>query len=184
MTKLLASTALIAALVGPAIAQTAPTTQPATTEAPAATSATPATPNTQSVATSATASSATTPASDFGYAAMSGDLSAETFIGKRLYVSDVEVDVDANLIEVDKDWDEIGEISDLVIGQDAEIKAVLVDIGGFLGMGEKSVAVGMDALRVIRDGDSEKNYFLVFTANRAALENAPEFEFATEMKDS
>ncbi|MDS9468863.1 PRC-barrel domain-containing protein [Paracoccus sp. MBLB3053] len=180
MNKLITSTALIAALAGPAIAQTTPVTEPATTEAPAATDmATTGEP----VATAETTQPATVDAG-FGYSAMPGDLSAETFIGKRLYVSDVEVDVDADLVEVDKDWDDIGEISDLVIDKDGSVKAVLVDIGGFLGMGEKTVAVGMDALRVIRDGDSENDYFIVFTADQGALENAPEFEFAPAAADS
>ena len=35
----------------------------------------------------------------------------------------------------------------------------------------------MDQLRVIRDGDSQGDYFIVFTADRAALENAPAFEW-------
>ena len=35
-------------------------------------------------------------------------------------------------------------------------------------------------LRVIRDGDSENEYFIVFTADRAALENAPAFEWMDE----
>ena len=76
------------------------------------------------------------------------------------------------------DWDDIGEISDLVLSKDGKVEAVLVDIGGFLGMGEKSVAVAMDQLHIIRDGDSENDYFIVFNANRAALENAPAFEWA------
>ena len=38
------------------------------------------------------------------------------------------------------DWDDIGEISDLVLSQDGQVKAVLTDIGGFLGLGERDMA--------------------------------------------
>lgn len=181
MTKLLASTALIVSLAIPAFAQTATTPEPAATEAPAADTMPvgDATTAPAPVATDpAAAPGATMDATGFGYTAMTGDMSAETFIGKRLYVSEADVDMNAEMTEVNKDWNDVGEISDLVIGQDSQVKAVLVDVGGFLGMGEKSVAVSMDQLSIIRDGDSENDYFIVFKADRAALENAPAFEMA------
>lgn len=171
MTRLLASTALVAMLASPALAQTATdaTTAPATTEAPAATA--------PADAPAATDAAAAPAATGFGYTAMAGDMSAETFLGKRLYSSEAEVDIEAERTEIDQDWEDIGEINDLVLSEDGQVKAVLVDIGGFLGLGEKTVAVAMEQLRVIRDGDSEDDYFIVFTANREALESAPEFEW-------
>ncbi|WP_423209907.1 PRC-barrel domain-containing protein [Paracoccus yeei] len=192
MTKLLASTALIAMLAGPALAQTATdttttpgtaapaTTAPATTAPDAATTTAPMdaeAPAATTAAPDATAT-ATAPAAGFGYTAAAGDLSAETFIGKRLYAAETDVDPNATVNAAGDDWDDIGEISDLVLSKDGKVEAVLVDIGGFLGMGEKSVAVAMDQLHIIRDGDSENDYFIVFNANRAALENAPAFEWA------
>lgn len=179
MTKLLASTALIAMLAGPTLAQTATdaTTAPATTEMPATTEAAPADATATTTEPMATDTAAAPAATGFGYAAMAGDMSAETFIGKRLYVSETDVDANAQVTEIDQNWDDVGEISDLVLGQDGTVKAVLVDIGGFLGLGEKSVAVSMSELSVIRDGDSENDYFIVFTADRAALEGAPAYEW-------
>ena len=183
MSRLLLSTALVAMLAAPSFAQTATETTPpaATTEAPATM---PAGTETAPAAADGAGAGAATPMTDtaataagFGYTGMAGDMSAETFIGKRLYVSEADVDTTAPMNEVDADWNDVGEISDLVIGADGQVKAVLVDIGGFLGMGEKSVAVAKDQLDVIRDGDSENDYFIVFKADRAALENAPAFEW-------
>lgn len=151
MIKLLASTAVVAMLASPVFAQT---TAPATTTATTDMSA-----------------------EGYNYTSMTGDKSAETFIGKRLYVSEVDVDVNAEVTEVDQEWDDVGEISDLVIGEDGQVKAVLTDFGGFLGMGEKTVAVSMEDLVVIRDGDSPNDYFTVLKSDRASLENAPEFEW-------
>ncbi|WP_169053409.1 PRC-barrel domain-containing protein [Falsirhodobacter xinxiangensis] len=155
MIKLLTSTAFVAMLAAPVIAQTATTT---TTEPTAA-------------------APADTSAMGYNYTLATGDKSAETFIGKRLYVSEVEVDANAEMTEVDQDWDDVGEISDLVIGEDGQVKAVLTDIGGFLGLGEKTVAISMDELAVIRDGDSPNDYFTVLTSDRALLESAWEFEW-------
>lgn len=163
MTKMLTTTALVAMLAAPALAQTATTT----TE--------PATNTTTATTTDATMAAA--PASGFGYMAAPTDMSAEAFIGKNLYVSEADVDTTATYNDVDASWNDIGTINDLVISDTGDIKAVIVDIGGFLGMGAKSVAVSMDQLRMIRDGDSQNDYFIVFTSNRAALESAPEFEW-------
>lgn len=162
MIKLLTSTAIVAMLAAPVVAQTA--TDPATTVE---------TPTADPAATTASDASAM----GYNYTSMMGDKSAETFIGKRLYVSEVEIDMNAEVTEVDQDWDDVGEISDLVIGEDGQVKAVLTDIGGFLGMGEKTVAVAMDELAVIQDGDSPNDYFTVLTSDRALLESAPEFEW-------
>ncbi len=49
----------------------------------------------------------------------------------------------------------IGEINDLVISGDKSVTAIL-GVGGFLGMGERNVAVPMTSLKLTRDGTSWK----------------------------
>ncbi|WP_246233232.1 PRC-barrel domain-containing protein [Aurantimonas aggregata] len=44
------------------------------------------------------------------------------------------------------DGESIGSISDVLLSEQGEVMAVLVGVGGFLGIGEKDVAVSMDAL--------------------------------------
>jgi hypothetical protein len=46
----------------------------------------------------------------------------------------------------DAKGDNIGDISDVLVNEDGEVIAVLVGVGGFLGIGEKDVAVSMSAL--------------------------------------
>ncbi len=73
------------------------------------------------------------------------------------------------------EWESIGEVSDVVMTRDGDVKAVLVDVGGFLGLGAKTVAITMEQLSwQTEEGDDEP--FLVLKTDRAALENAPEFE--------
>ena len=47
---------------------------------------------------------------------------------------------------VDAKGDNIGDISDVLVNERGEVIAVLVGVGGFLGIGEKDVAVAMSAL--------------------------------------
>jgi cytoskeletal protein RodZ len=46
----------------------------------------------------------------------------------------------------DTTGENIGSISDVLLSEDGEVIAVLVGVGGFLGIGQKDVAVAMDAL--------------------------------------
>ena len=103
------------------------------------------------------------------------DLRASDLIGKRIYTSDEQWG-DQSVNDVSGNWNDIGEVSDIVLAKDGSSEAVLLDIGGFLGIGERTVAVKIDALEFVRDGDDEGDYFVVLTADRAALEAAPEFD--------
>jgi sporulation protein YlmC with PRC-barrel domain len=46
------------------------------------------------------------------------------------------------------DGESIGEINDVLVTQDGSINAVIIGVGGFLGIGEKDVAVDMSALEL------------------------------------
>jgi sporulation protein YlmC with PRC-barrel domain len=46
----------------------------------------------------------------------------------------------------------IGEIDDIVLERDGRIAAVVVGVGGFLGIGEKSVAIPFQALEIQERG--------------------------------
>jgi sporulation protein YlmC with PRC-barrel domain len=47
----------------------------------------------------------------------------------------------------DSQNNKIGDINELLIGQDGKIEAVVVGIGGFLGMGEHNVAIPMNEVK-------------------------------------
>jgi sporulation protein YlmC with PRC-barrel domain len=48
----------------------------------------------------------------------------------------------------------VGEVGDVILTGDGKIDAIIVDVGGFLGLGEKPVAVAFDDLKFLADGDS------------------------------
>ena len=62
----------------------------------------------------------------------------------------------------------------MVFAKSGEIEAVVIDVGGFLGIGEKPVAVQFDALNVQKDtaGDMQ----LMINASQEQLEGAPSYE--------
>lgn len=67
----------------------------------------------------------------------------------------------------------IGEISDMIVNLDGTIEGVVIGVGGFLGLGEKSVAIEMASLTVTTNEDGETR--LQSAATREDLEAAPEF---------
>ncbi|RVT82759.1 PRC-barrel domain containing protein [Rhodobacteraceae bacterium CCMM004] len=99
---------------------------------------------------------------------------ASDLLGARIYATEAEVEGTYEA-GAEAEWDDLGEINDMVIGQDGQVEAVILGIGGFLGIGERDVAVDMDALRVVRDGEDPTDYFLVVQASRAMVEQAPEY---------
>jgi hypothetical protein len=74
------------------------------------------------------------------------------------------------------EWQEVGEIGDLLIGVDGSLEAVVIDVGGFLGVGEKEVAIPWATLRPVHEEDNMQEWFLGVQMSRAELEAAPELE--------
>lgn len=71
----------------------------------------------------------------------------------------------------------IGEINDLVTDQSGKIQAALVGAGGFLGIGEKNVAVRFEDLELVRDGNDTK---VMMDTNKETLTSAPDFRTLDE----
>lgn len=87
------------------------------------------------------------------------DLRAEELMGTTVYGAD-----DAN----------IGEIGDILMTADGKIDAYVIDVGGFLGMGEKKVAVGSDNLAFMVDAEGKKYLYTTFTKEQ--LEAQPAYD--------
>lgn len=72
--------------------------------------------------------------------------------------------------------DEIGDINDVVISRDGEVRAVIVGVGGFLGIGEKDVAVDFSRVNFVADADDENELMVTTDVTREELENATAYE--------
>lgn len=91
-----------------------------------------------------------------------GDIRAEEMVGTTVYGAD-----DAN----------VGEIGDVVLTADGKVDAYIVNVGGFLGLGEKEVAVGSDNLQFMVDADGRKYLYTSFTKEQ--LDAAPAYDEGT-----
>lgn len=69
----------------------------------------------------------------------------------------------------------IGDVNDLMIDSSGKVTAVIVGVGGFLGIGEKNVSLPFEKLSFSRDA----NNALTVTASvtKDSLQSAPEFAF-------
>jgi len=109
--------------------------------------------------------------------AQSSDFFASDLIGMRIYNSESDVDTNMTVANgAETEWDDIGEINDILLDENGDVKAVILGVGGFLGMGERDVSVSMDSIKVLRSEDDADDRFLVVTTSKEMLEQAPEFE--------
>ena len=74
----------------------------------------------------------------------------------------------------------IGDINDLVTDENGKVIAVLIGAGGFLGLGEKDVAVRFEDLRYTRDEDN--NVKVVANLSNEILASAPDYETLAEQE--
>jgi sporulation protein YlmC with PRC-barrel domain len=73
------------------------------------------------------------------------------------------------------DGEILGDVVDVVINENLEVKALIVGVGGFLGLLQKHVAVRFDEIDRIRDTDTGE-VSLVFETSEPELRAAPEFQ--------
>jgi ribosomal 30S subunit maturation factor RimM len=69
--------------------------------------------------------------------------------------------------------EEIGDVNDMILTKDGKVQGVVIGVGGFLGVGEKDVAIELTRLEITQDEDGDLNFMLDATADELA--NAPEF---------
>ena len=170
---LLTATALAALLAAPVLAEDTTTPAPA---APAATDTTQPPATDQAAAPDVKAPGAADTQTAAAPAAATGDkfmpqqqdseLLASNLIGSTVYSAA---------------GDNLGDINDIVFAKDgSKIDAVVLGVGGFLGMGEKNVAVSFSALQ--ESTDENGNMKLVIDASADELSQAPAFETVAMLK--
>ncbi len=72
--------------------------------------------------------------------------------------------------------EKVGEITDLAIGKGEQIQAMILSVGGFLGMGEHYVAVSPSSIRVSYNKDKD-TWSAKMNTTKEALKAAPEFKY-------
>jgi len=68
----------------------------------------------------------------------------------------------------------IGEIMDVLVNPSGQVDAAIVGVGGFLGAGEKDVAVSFNSIKATKKNDKT---YLTLDTTKDALKNAPGFKY-------
>jgi len=75
----------------------------------------------------------------------------------------------------DPSENKIGEIMDVLVDREGKATALIVGVGGFLGMGEKDVAVPFNAVQVTSKNNNK--WYLVMNSTKEALKSAKGFKY-------
>lgn len=92
-------------------------------------------------------------------------LAASHLIGEYVYVYDVDA----------QEYVSAGDVNDLILAPNGTVKAAIIGVGGFLGIGEKNV--GVDLRRLTWSYWDGENH-LVMDTTKATLDKAPAFDLA------
>jgi hypothetical protein len=95
-------------------------------------------------------------------------ISADNLIGTTVYGAD-----DAS----------VGKIGDVVLSKDKGIDAIVIDVGGFLGMGTKPVAIGMEKLKFMVDKDGNQYLYTNLTNDQLKAQAAYDKDSYVENRD-
>jgi sporulation protein YlmC with PRC-barrel domain len=69
--------------------------------------------------------------------------------------------------------EKIGDISELLVDSSGKIQAVVIGVGGFLGMGERDVAVPMDQIKFVNEPRAVATTMTTGSSTVATAPNAP-----------
>ncbi len=174
MTRKLLTTVAAGALFATAFAPVAfsqSATQPASPSAPSMSApADPAAPKPDTMKPAGDAAQAPAPAATTDTAQAGGgtylteqsadQVSANTYIGQAVYNGTNE---------------SIGNVNDLIMKKDGGLVAAVIGVGGFLGIGEKNVAVPMEKITVAQN-TTDGSVKLTTSETAETLKAAPEFK--------
>lgn len=104
------------------------------------------------------------------------NLNASELIGMRVYATEADINNETTIAaNGETEWDDIGEINEIVLTRDGTVQSVIVGVGGLIGVGERNVAVDMSQIRFVSEEGDSDDFFLVINATAAGVEEAPEY---------
>ena len=75
----------------------------------------------------------------------------------------------------DANDERVGEVGEILLSEDGQVSDLVIDVGGFLGIGEKPVALPMDSVDILRqDGGEEIRVYVSQTEDE--LEGMERYE--------
>ncbi len=75
-----------------------------------------------------------------------------------------------------EEMDNIGQINEILLSHDGAVRALVIGVGGFLGMGEQDVAVTMDQVTITFDQEDRSLMYVVVNTSTEMLEQSPRYD--------
>ena len=75
----------------------------------------------------------------------------------------------------DANDENIGSVEELILAKDGKIEQAIVDVGGFLGMGEHRIGLAFDEMQVMTNADNS-DVRVYINQTRQTLEQRPEYQ--------
>jgi len=72
--------------------------------------------------------------------------------------------------------DNIGQINEIILAPDGQVRALVIGVGGFLGMGEQDVAVTMDQVSMVWDAEDSTEMYVIVNTGADLLKTSPVFD--------
>lgn len=72
--------------------------------------------------------------------------------------------------------DNIGQVNEIVLSHSGEVRALVIGVGGFLGMGEHDVAVTMEQVSFVSDMEDRDAMYIVVNGNADMFRDAPTYD--------
>jgi len=60
----------------------------------------------------------------------------------------------------------VGDVKDIILDRDGKVAAVVLDVGAFLGIGGKNVAIGMSDLKITQDDNNKPRFTVDMTKDQ------------------
>ncbi|RHZ98256.1 PRC-barrel domain containing protein [Cereibacter sphaeroides] len=183
MKKVIALSALLASTTAyAALAQDATTTPDATTPPAATTETTPPATGMDATGTDTMAPAAgdTAPAATTGMTGTDTGMAEgmqipegyTAYAGEPMTAEDLQ---DADVYSMNDE--SVSDISDFVLAEDGKVEQVIFDVGGFLGIGARNVAVPFEDLKIYTNED-QSDVRVYVPMSREELEALPEYTAA------
>ncbi|MBY6056150.1 PRC-barrel domain-containing protein [Leisingera daeponensis] len=110
-------------------------------------------------------------ASEGGLSALVPD--ADRIAMEPLGMNEVTADALTGAPAYDSKDEHIGELSQVVVNTNGGVEAVIIDVGGFLGMGEKPVELAMGDIEIV---EVENDLRVITHLTREQLEALPDYQ--------
>ncbi|MFY1709109.1 PRC-barrel domain-containing protein [Tritonibacter scottomollicae] len=78
--------------------------------------------------------------------------------------------------DVQNNWQMVGEVEDVLMRRDGEVQGLIVDAGGFLGVGETEKHISLNQIQFVEDADDEGAFFMVYSGGKSTFDQTEDFD--------